>query len=153
MLQKKTKYAIKALLTLAKVYKDKKPVKISEIAEIDHIPRKFLEAIMLDLRHQGFVGSKMGATGGYYLIKHPEEIMLSDVIRATGGPIALLPCVSLNFYETCAECVSEEVCGLRNVVLEVRDASIKILSKTSLSDILLREKKLEKKAKTNNTMR
>ncbi len=96
MLQKKTKYAIKALLTLAKVYKDKKPVKISEISEIDHIPRKFLEAIMLDLRHQGFVGSKMGATGGYYLIKHPEEIMLSDVIRATGGPIALLPCVSLN---------------------------------------------------------
>lgn len=147
MLQKKTKYAIKALLALAKKYQDNKPMRISEIAETEHIPRKFLEAIMLELRNNGLVGSKMGSMGGYYLTKHPEEIMLSNVIRLTGGPIALLPCVSLNFYEPCAECVSEEICGLRNVVLEVREASIKILSKTSLSDILLREKRLEKKVK------
>ena len=147
MLQKKTKYAIKALLALAKQYKDNKPMRISEIAESEGIPRKFLEAIMLELRHHGIVASKMGSTGGYYLLKHPEEIMLSHVIRLTGGPIALLPCVSLNFYEPCVECVSEEVCGLRNVILEVREASIKILSKTSLADILLRELKLSKKAK------
>jgi Rrf2 family protein len=85
MLQKKTKYAIKALLSLAKEYKDNKPMKISEIAEKEGIPRKFLEAILLELRHHGIVGSKMGATGGYYLLKHPEEIMLSNVIRLTGG--------------------------------------------------------------------
>lgn len=147
MLQKKSKYAIKALVALAKVYKDKKTLKISEIAKSENLPRKFLEAILLELKNKGFVGSKMGASGGYYLAKHPEEIMLSNVIRSTGGPIALLPCVSLNFYEPCAECFSEETCGLRNVVLEVREASIKILSKTSLSDIILREKKLEKKLK------
>jgi Rrf2 family protein len=148
MLPKKTKYAIKALTALAKVYKGQNHLKISEISENEKIPRKFLEAILLELRHQGFVGSKMGAHGGYYLLKHPEEIMLSNIIRATGGPIALLPCVSLNFYEPCQECVNEETCGLRDVVLEVREASIRILSKTSLADILLREKKLEKRNKT-----
>jgi Rrf2 family protein len=145
MLPKKTKYAIKALLALAKNYNGLKPLAISQIAETEKIPRKFLEAILLELRHQGMVNSKMGPTGGYYLIKHPEEIMLSIVIRNTGGPIALLPCVSLNFYEKCDECPDEETCGLRDVVLEVREASIKILSKTSLSDILKREKKLIKK--------
>ena len=148
MLQKKTKYAIKALLSLAKQYKENKPRRISEIANEESIPRKFLEAILLELRHHGIVGSKMGATGGYYLLKHPEEIMLSNVIRLTGGPIALLPCVSLNFYEPCVECVNEDVCGLRDVILEVREASIKILSKTSLADILLRESKLSKRNKS-----
>ncbi|MBA2614145.1 MAG: Rrf2 family transcriptional regulator [Bacteroidetes bacterium] len=153
MLQKKTKYAIKALLALAREYKENKPMKISVIAEKEAIPRKFLEAIMLELRHHGLVGSKMGSTGGYYLIKHPEEIMLSNVIRLTGGPIALLPCVSLNFYEPCIECLNEEICGLRNVILEVREASIKILSKTSLKDILFRENKLSKKTKALKTMK
>ena len=147
MIQKKTKYAIKALLSLAKEYKENRPMKISTISKSEKIPRKFLEAIMLELRRVGFVESKMGVTGGYYLIKHPEEIMLSNIIRLTGGPIALLPCVSLNFYEPCAECHHEESCGLRDVVLEVREASIKILSKTSLADILKREIKLERKLK------
>jgi len=147
MLPKKTKYAIKALTALAKVYYDKKPLRISQISETEKIPRKFLEAILLELRHQGFVGSKMGVTGGYYLSKHPEEIMLSHIIRATGGPIALLPCVSLNFYETCDECPHEELCALRDVVLEVREASLKILSKTSLTDLILREKKLARNLK------
>ncbi len=146
MLSKKSKYAIKALLALAKVYNEKTPLRISVIAEQEKIPRKFLEAILLELRNQGFVGSKMGASGGYYLAKHPEEIMLSAVIRVTGGPIAMLPCVSLNFYEPCEECVDEATCGLRNVVMEVREASIRILSKTSLADTLNREQMLEKKA-------
>jgi Rrf2 family protein len=145
MLPKKTKYAIKALIALAKQYQDKKPLRISQISEEEKIPRKFLEAILLELRNHGLVGSKMGSTGGYYLLKHPEEVMLSTIIRVTGGPIALLPCVSLNFYEPCNECVNESTCGLRDVVLEVREASIKILSKTSLSDIILREKKLSQK--------
>lgn len=145
MLPKKTRYAIKALLALAKTYENKEHQKISEIAEHEHIPRKFLEAILLELRHHGIVGSKMGAKGGYYLVKHPEEIMLSQIIRLTGGPIALIPCVSLNFYESCEECSNEDTCGLRDVVMEVRDASIKILSKNSLADVLAREKRLEKK--------
>ncbi len=145
MLQKKTKYAIKALLLLAKEYKEKKPIRILKIAQSENIPRKFLEAILLDLQRKEIVASKMGPSGGYYLNKHPEEIMLSTIIRSTGGPIALLPCVSLNFYERCKECVNEDVCGLRDVVLEVREASIKILSKTSLADIIKRENKLIRK--------
>ena len=145
MLPKKTKYAIKALILLAREYKDQRPLKISKIAETERIPRKFLEAIMVELRNEGVVESKMGPTGGYTLIKHPEEVMLSTIIRSTGGPIALLPCVSLNFYERCAECVHEETCGLRDVVLEVREASIKILSKTSLADVIKRETKLIRK--------
>jgi Rrf2 family protein len=145
MLPKKSKYAIKALVFLAKKYKQNTPVRINEISEAEKIPRKFLEAILLELRKNGLLGSKMGASGGYYLLKHPEEIMLSNVIRITGGPIALLPCVSLNFYEPCEECLYENTCGLRDVVLQVREASIKILSKTSIEDIILREKKLERK--------
>ncbi len=145
MLPKKTKYAIKALLALAKNYNGLKPLAISEIANTEKIPRKFLEAILLELRHQGIVKSKMGPTGGYYLLKHPEEIMLSTIIRSTGGPIALLPCASLNFYEKCEECSDEATCGLRDIAIEVRDATIKILSKTSLTDVLKREKKLIKK--------
>jgi Rrf2 family protein len=147
VLPKKTKYAIKAMTALARVYYDKKPLRISQISEQEKIPRKFLEAILLELRHQGFVGSKMGVTGGYYLVKHPEEIMLSNIIRATGGPIALVSCVSLNFYEACEECPHENVCSIRDVALEVREASLKILSKTSLTDLILREKKLLRNVK------
>ena len=133
------------MLALAKVYDENTPMRISKISDSEKIPRKFLEAILLELRNQGIVGSKMGASGGYYLAKHPEEIMLSTIIRITGGPIAMLPCVSLNFYEACEECPDEETCGLRDVVKEVREASIRILSKTSLADTLTREKNLEKK--------
>jgi Rrf2 family protein len=146
MLPKKTKYAIKALLALAKHFGEHRPLKISEISANEKIPRKFLEAILVQLKREGIVNSTLGARGGYVLIKHPEEVMLSTIIRSTGGPIALLPCVSLNFYEPCGgECRHEEICGLRDVVLEVREASIKILSKTSLSDVLRRESKLLRK--------
>jgi len=148
MIPKRSKYAIQALKCLAKVYRDKKHLSIATIAEEENIPRKFLEAILLQLRNGGMVGSKMGANGGYFLVKHPDEIVLSSIIRATGGPIALLPCVSLNFYEECIECPHEELCGLHDVMLEVREASIHILSKTSLADLILREKKLFRKAES-----
>lgn len=146
MIPKKSKYAIQALKCLAKVYRDKKHLSIASIAEEENIPRKFLEAILLQLRNEGIVSSKMGANGGYYLIKHPDEIVLSTIIRCTGGPLALLPCVSLNYYEPCAECPHEHLCGLHEVMTEVREASIHILSKTSLADLILREKKLYRKA-------
>ncbi len=142
MLPKKTKYAIKALMALARTYEQKHPQRIADIAENENIPKKFLEAILLDLRKFGLVNSKMGAHGGYYLSKHPDEIYLSNIIRFTGGPIALVPCVSLNFYEKCDECPNEHICGLRDVMQEVRDASLQILSKTSLSDLVKREELL-----------
>lgn len=145
MIPKKSKYAIKALTALAKVYRERQHLSIAVIAEQEKIPRKFLEAILLQLRNEGLVGSKMGANGGYFLVKHPDEIVLSTIIRSTGGPIALIPCVSLNYYEECTECPHELLCGLHEVMLEVREASIHILSKTSLADLILREKKLTRK--------
>ena len=146
MLSKKSKYAIKALVVLAKKY-GHGPVLISEISNEERIPRKFLEAILLEFRKTGILGSKKGSGGGYYLIKSPNEVMLSSVMRLTDGPISLTPCVSLNFYERCAECTDEITCGLRAVAKDVRDASLQILSNTSLADLVAREQKLVKQSK------
>lgn len=149
MLSKKSKYAIKALISLAKRYEDKTPLKISVIAEEQHIPRKFLEAILVELRNNGLLHSRMGASGGYLLAKHPNEVFLSQIIRISGGPIAMLPCVSLNFYEPCEECENEDTCSLRDVAKEVREATIAILSKTSIADLIQREDILKGKLKLN----
>ena len=143
MLSKKSKYAIKALTCLAKRYESKTLLKIATISEEEKIPRKFLEAILVELRNNGLLHSKLGANGGYYLAKHPNEIFLSTVIRLSGGPIAMLPCVSLNFYEPCDECEDEKTCGLSNVMRTVREATIKILAATSIEDLLLKDSELK----------
>lgn len=132
-------------MSLAKRYEEKTPLKISSIAEEENIPRKFLEAILVELRNNSILHSRMGANGGYLLAKHPNELFLSKVIRISGGPIAMLPCVSLNFYEPCEECENEKTCGLSSVMREVREATIAILSKTSIQDLLSREQDLLKK--------
>ena len=100
MLSKKTKYAINALVYLAKM-ETKTPVLISEIAESEHIPQKFLEAILLDLKNAGILNSKKGKGGGYYLIKPPELVNIADIMRLFDGAIAYLPCVSFIYYEKC----------------------------------------------------
>lgn len=138
MLSKKTKYAINALVNLAKKY-DKGPILISEISEEENIPKKFLEAILLDLRNAGVLNSKKGKGGGYYLIKKPEDVNLATVIRLFDGAIALLPCVSYKYYEKCDECKDETNCGIRNVFKEVRDETVRILKENSLADIIRRE--------------
>ena len=119
------------------------PMQISRIAAEEHIPKKFLEQILLDLRNAGLLYSKKGAGGGYKLIKDPKEIFLVQVLRITGGPIALLPCVSLNFYQRCEECIDEGTCGIRNVFVDVRNASLKILTETSIADVIERESSLQ----------
>lgn len=144
MLSKKTKYAIKALVVLGKNYGNE-PMQISRIAEEEHIPKKFLEQILLDLKNAGLLYSKKGAGGGYSLNKDPKEILLVQVMRITDGPIAMLPCASLNFYHKCEECHDEITCGIRNVFLDVRDATLKILVETSIADIVLREENLKLK--------
>jgi len=141
MLSKKTKYAIKALVALGK-NADKPPMQISKIAEEERIPKKFLEQILLDLRNAGFLYSKKGAGGGYSLNKDPREILLVSIMRITDGPIAMVPCASLNFYHKCEECKSETTCGIRDVFIEVRDATLKILSETSIADVIARENSL-----------
>lgn len=142
MLSKKTKYAIKALVALAR-NGDKAPMTIMEIAEQENIPKKFLEAILLDLRKQGILKSRIGVGGGYYLLMKPQDIQLTRVLRNIDGPIAMLPCVSLNFYERCEDCTDEVTCGIRQTFIEVRDATLKILSETTLADILKKEDKLK----------
>ena len=114
-------------------------MQISKIASEEHIPKKFLEQILLDLRNAGLLYSKKGAGGGYGLVKDPAEIFVVQVLRLTGGPVALLPCVSLNFYQKCDECSNEATCGVRDVFLEVRNATLKILSETSIADVIRRE--------------
>src|ERR1700712_967706 len=138
MLSKKTKYAIKALVVLGK-NTDKPPMQISKIAEEEKIPKKFLEQILLDLRKAGFLYSKKGAGGGYSLNKDPKDIYLVNILRITDGPIAMVPCASLNFYHRCDECHQEVTCGIRDVFIQVRDASLRILSETSIADVIARE--------------
>jgi len=141
MLSKKTKYAIKALVILGK-NTDQPPMQISKISEEERIPKKFLEQILLDLRNAGFLYSKKGAGGGYSLNKDPKEIFLVHVMRVTGGPIAMVPCASLNFFHKCEECQQETTCGIRDVFINVRDATLKILTETSIADIINKEKEL-----------
>ena len=123
---------------------NKSPMTISEIAKQEKIPKKFLETILLDLRHQGILKSKIGLGGGYYLLMKPKDIVLARLLRNIDGPIALLPCVSLNFYERCEDCKDEVTCGIRKTFMEVRDATLKILSETTLADILKKEVRLER---------
>ena len=139
MLSKKTKYAFHALSFLGK-REDKNPVLISDVAKKTGVPQKFLESILLDLRKAGILNSKMGKGGGYYLLKDAHDVLLSDVIRMFNGPIALLPCASINYYEPCPECSNEVACGLNRMMIEVRDETLKILENKSLQDIIDAEK-------------
>lgn len=142
MLSKKTKYAINALVYLARNY-DKGPVLIRDIAESGNLPRKFLEAILVELKNAGILNSQKGKSGGYYLIKSPEEVNLATVIRLFDGAIALVPCVTYVYYEPCIECEDESTCGIRDVFKEVRDETVNLLKKATLAEILKREELLK----------
>ena len=139
MLSKKCKYAIHALVYLAERYQQG-PVHIQEIADRQHIPKKFLEAILLELRNAKILHSKKGKGGGYYLYKKPQDVNLIEIIRLMDGAIAMLPCVSLNYYEPCEECRDEKMCGIRDAFLGVRDETLRILSESTLEHIVKRQK-------------
>ncbi len=143
MLSKKTKYALHALLYLAKNASRTNPVLIADIAKETVVPRKFLENILLELKNAGFLASKKGKGGGYFLLKSPADINLVHIIRLLDGAIALLPCVSLNYYQTCEECKNELTCGLRQVFLEIRDKTLEILGGNTLLQILENEEKMK----------
>ena len=134
MLSKKTQYALKALGFLAGKYGEG-PVLIADIAKKKKIPVKFLETILLELKQSNVLDSKKGKGGGYYLVQNPKKTTLATVMRVVGGPIALLPCASLNFYEKCKDC-NEAVCGLNKVMAQTRDATLKILGKKTLAELV-----------------
>lgn len=141
MLSKKTKYAVKALILLAK-NSSGSPMHIAEIAEQENIPQKYLGAILGELRNAGLIYSKKGAGGGYVLCKRPEDISLVQVLRITDGPIAMVSCASINYYHRCEECLDEASCGIRKTFIVIRDANLKILSGTSIADLVSKERQL-----------
>ncbi|MFL9836538.1 Rrf2 family transcriptional regulator [Flavobacterium sp. ST-75] len=136
MLSKKTKYGLKALIYIAK-HSGTEPVLISEISDNERIPKKFLEAILLDLKKHGILGSKKGKGGGYYLLKDPKEITAATLIRVLDGPLAMLPCVSLNYYEKCDDCPDEVKCNLNKFMAQVRDNTLSLLQQKSLYDLAI----------------
>jgi len=134
MLSKKSKYGLKALLVLADET-GRGPVQSSELAERQRLPKKFLEAILLELKRHGLVQSKKGRTGGYVLSRKPGDITIGQIIRALDGPLALVPCVSQTAYMRCDECLDEQTCGVRLAMKEVRDATSHILDNTTLAGL------------------
>jgi Rrf2 family protein len=134
VLSRKSKYGLKALLTLARE-RSRGPLLIADLAGRDRIPKKFLEAILLELKRNGMVDSRKGKGGGYFLRREPEEITFGAVIRVLEGPLAAVPCVSQTAYMKCVECVDEKTCGVRAAMKEVRDATARILDSTTLADI------------------
>lgn len=133
MLSNKAQYAFRALTYLVDKY-DQGPVLISDIAQRKKIPLKFLENILLELKKAGILESKKGKGGGYYIKDHPSKTSVAAVMRIVDGPIAMLPCVSLYFYQRCKNC-DEKNCGLHDVMENVRDATLNILENRTLNDL------------------
>ncbi|WP_108425411.1 RrF2 family transcriptional regulator [Flagellimonas amoyensis] len=141
MLSKKSKYAIKALVHIASKLEEQ-PVSVRSIATEENIPLKFLESILAELKNARILRSTKGKYGGYSLNKSPDEIHMAEVMRLFDGAIALLPCVSENFYERCEECVDELTCGIRQVAMEIRKHTVAQLHTATLTNILQREERL-----------
>src|SRR3954468_9324099 len=133
-LSRKAQHALRALYALA-ARGDRGHVLIADLAEQEKLPRKFLEAILLELKNGGILQSKKGKGGGYALARPPERILIGEVIRIIDGPLAPIPCVSEKAYVRCAECAGEESCGTRLVMKKVRDAIADIVDHTTLRDV------------------
>jgi len=134
MLPMKARYAVKALVDLARAGPGA-AVPASEIARRQGIPRKFLEAILVELRNAGVLASRRGTHGGYALLRAPNEIGLGDVLRTLSGPLAPVPCLSKTAYRRCPECPDEAGCAVRALLADVHAAALQILDGTSLADL------------------
>lgn len=139
MMSKRTKYGLQVLMALARE-ESREPVLIATLAQREKIPVKFLEQILLQLKHSGIVCSYRGKKGGYSLNQHASEISIGQVVRLLEGPLAPLPCVSQTAYQKCEECVDEATCGIRLVMKDVRDAIAGILDQTTLADAIERSR-------------
>lgn len=135
MLTQKTRYSIFALVKLATEY-GKGPVQINQIAESEKIPKRFLESILLELKNNGYLDSKLGKNGGYYLIKNPENVSLLEIVRLFEGAIALLPCISEKYYQPCIQCKVEETCSIRLTFKEIREYTYNKLVATTLASLI-----------------
>ena len=134
IISKKTKYCLRALYSLAASY-GKGPTLIADLAEKEHIPKKFLEQILLSLKLHDVVDSKTGRGGGYQLAHPPEKITIGAIVRIMEGPLAPLACASETAYHPCEECGDVRTCGTRLLMHRVRDATAAILDHATLADI------------------
>jgi Rrf2 family protein len=146
MLSKKCKYAIHALVHMARSPEEKFLIK--DISDSCNIPKKFLEAILLDLKRAGVLGSKQGKGGGYFLRRETTEVNLAEVVRLFDGAIAAVPCATHKFYESCAECDDEETCTVRDAFLQVRNATVEMLKANTLEDLVKKENKLKNRKRS-----
>jgi Rrf2 family protein len=137
ILSKKTRYAMVALARLAKDY-GKGPIQIREISACENIPQSFLENILLELRKMGVLGSHLGKSGGYFLLRKPEEVNLADIIDHFEGTLSLLYCVSDKAYRPCEFCKDETTCKIRKVFREVHISTNNILKKATLETLIER---------------
>jgi Rrf2 family protein len=145
VLSRKSKYGLKALLVLAREA-GHGPILISELASREAIPKKFLEAILLELKRHGVVQSRKGKGGGYFLRREAADITFGEVIRVLEGPLAMVPCVSETAYTKCAECLDEQTCGVRLAMKDVRDATARILDHATLADVNARAARRRRKS-------
>lgn len=136
MISKKAKYALKALKVLSERFESKQPMLIADIAEQQQIPKKFLEAILLELRNNGILHSQKGKGGGYQLRMSPEDVTIAKIVRIVDGPIAPMLCVSLHFYGKCDDCADEKTCTIRPIMEKVRDANLAVYEHTTLRDLM-----------------
>ena len=143
MLSKRAKYGMRALVYLAQ-NQGQGPIGIRDISETLNIPRKFLEAILLDLRNEGVLQSRKGKEGGYFMERSPDTIPLGRIIRFIDGPLAAVPCVSQTAYARCNDCPDEKTCVIRCIMKEVRDATAKILDETTLDKLVTKADQLSK---------
>jgi len=141
MLSRKAKYGLRSLIYLSKE-RGKGPIQIRQISEELNIPRKFLEAILLELRNDGILQSRQGKVGGYYLERAADTISIGHLVRLFDGPLASVPCVSQTAYARCNDCTEEQHCAIRWVMKEVRDASARILDQTTLDQVVTKSDEL-----------
>ncbi|WP_448207118.1 RrF2 family transcriptional regulator [Azospirillum sp. sgz302134] len=135
MLSQKAKYALRALIMLAE-RTDDELVLIAEIAERENIPRKFLEAILVELRKHGLLFAKRGKSGGYRLARPAAEITFGEVIRLIDGHLAPIPCASKYSFRPCEDCIDPATCSVRWLMVQVRDATAGVLDNQTLADAL-----------------
>ncbi len=135
MLTKRGKYGLKALIHLARLKPGERALG-SEIADANNIPKKFLDAILAELRRGGLVHTRKGPGGGYTLARDAGRITLGEIIRILDGPLSPLRCASRSAYEPCDDCTSPARCAVRLAMLEVRDAMAGVLDHTTLDDML-----------------
>jgi Rrf2 family protein len=134
LLSQKAKYAIKALLVLARAQEKGQLAQARDISVNEHIPKKFLDLIFFELRRHSLINSTRGREGGYALAKPATEISIAAIVRAVDGPLAPLPCASVRFYRRCDDCEDEKTCAVRRLMREVRDAASAILDNRSLAE-------------------